>query len=422
MFHFHGAKIEWYARIHFAFGTQRPDMARINDPAVVPAEGTVSYLVPMSAPVRTAFLLCCCLLLGGCTVGRFFVYNFADTRDHKKFPSRPLAASEQPFHYAVADPERGPKTITVGDKETPFDAYLEDHATVAFLIIHRDTIRYERYFKGYDPSRIHTSFSMAKSVMSILIGCAISDGFIASVDQPVTDFVPELKKNGFDAVLLEHVLQMTSGLDFNESYVNPFGTAARYYYGRRMYRYMERMKLKRPPGERFEYVSGNSQLLGLILERALRAKGDQRTITQYLHDRIWSPVGMEHPSSWSIDRKEGGIEKTFCCLNAPARDFAKLGSLYLHNGNWRGQQLVPAAWVERSTAVDTTNGSAARYQYQWWLPSQEGDFMAQGILGQFIYVDPARDLVIVRLGKKYGGVPWPQVFRSVAKVYGPDRE
>lgn len=368
-------------------------------------------------PTRISVLFACCLLLSGCTVGRFFVYNFADTRDHRKFPSRALQPAAKTYAYATSKEEKGPKSITIGDKESAFDTFLADHATVAFLIIHRDTIVYERYFKGYDPSRIHTSFSMAKSVMSMLVGCAIEDGFITGVDRPVSDFVPELKKNGFDKVTIEHVLQMTSGLDFNESYVNPFGTAARYYYGRNLYRYMARMKLKRAPGERFEYVSGNSQLLGLILERALRAKGDQRTITEYLQQRIWTPLGMEYPASWSIDRKNGGIEKTFCCLNAPARDFAKLGSLYLHKGAWHDQQLVSSEWVAKSTAVDTSNGSAARYQYQWWLPSQEGDFMAQGILGQFVYVDPARDLVMVRLGRKYGGVAWPHVFRNVAKLY-----
>lgn len=357
------------------------------------------------------------LLFGGCSVGRFFVYNFADTQDHKKFPSRPLVPSPEPYHYAVAIPERAPKSIKVGEKEEVFDTFLEDHATVAFLIIHRDTIKYERYFQGYDPARIHTSFSMAKSVMSMLIGCAIDDGFITSVDQPVTDFIPQLRDNGFDKVTVEHVLQMTSGLDFEESYVNPFGTAARFYYGRRMYHYMERMELERAPGERFEYVSGNSQLLGFILERALSAKGDQRTVTQYLQDRLWTPLGMEHPSSWSIDRKNGGMEKTFCCINAPARDFAKLGSLYLHHGAWRDRQLLPSEWVAKSTAVDTSHGSAAHYQYQWWLPSEEGDFMAQGILGQFIYVDPAHELVIVRLGRKYGGVGWPGVFRALAKSY-----
>jgi CubicO group peptidase (beta-lactamase class C family) len=371
---------------------------------------------------RHLLLLCVVLLGTGCTVGRFFIYNFADTRDHKKFPSRSLPASGVPVPYAVADVEKGPRKITYADKEQPFDTFLGEHKTVAFLIIHRDTLKYERYFKGYDPAQVHTSFSMAKSVMSMLIGSAIADGFISNVQQPVTDFVPELKKNGFDKVTLEHVLQMTSGLKFSESYVNPFGSAAKYYYGRRLYQNMARMKLKREPGERFEYQSGNSQLLGLILERALRAKGDQRTITQYLSERLWSPLGMEYDATWSIDRKNDGIEKTFCCINAPALDFAKLGSLYLHKGNWNGQRLIPQEWVERSTRVDTSNGSSARYQYQWWLPSAEGDFMAQGILGQYVYVDPARELVMVRLGKQVGGVSWARIFRSVAELYVPDTE
>ncbi|HEY0976869.1 MAG TPA: serine hydrolase [Flavobacteriales bacterium] len=358
------------------------------------------------------------LLLSGCTVGRFFIYNFADTNDHRKFPARPLPASSTPFHYAVADQEKAPRTLKVGDKETGFDEFLEDHATVAFLVIRHDTVIYERYFKGYDASHIHTSFSMAKSVIGMLIGCAIHDGFIRDVQQPVADFVPEMKPKGWDKVTIEHVLQMTSGMDFSESYVNPFGTAAKFYYGRRLNKHTEKLGLKREPGMEFEYVSGNSQLLGLILERALRAKGDQRTVTQYCNDKLWQPLGMEYPSSWSIDRKEGGMEKTFCCINAPARDFAKLGSLYLHQGKWRDRQLVSAQWVETSTHADTTHGAASFYRYQFWLPSQEGDYMMQGILGQFVYVDPSRDLVMVRLGKKYGRVNWPQLFRSLAPLYG----
>lgn len=369
--------------------------------------------------MRLWLFLFAAVLLSGCTVGRFFIYNFADTKDHRKFPSRALPPAATPYHYAVAQQEKAPRTASTGNgKEQAFDTFLEDHATVAFLVIQRDTIVYERYFKGYDAARIHTSFSMAKSVIGTLIGCAIADGYIRDVQQPVTDFVPEMRPKGWDKVTIEHVLQMTSGMDFSESYVNPFATVAKFYYGRRLIRNTEKLGLKRAPGMRFEYVSGNSQLLGLILERALRARGDERTVTHYLYDKLWAPLGMEYASSWSIDRKKGGIEKTFCCINAPARDFAKLGSLYLHHGMWRGQQLVPAEWVARSTRVDTTNGSATNYQYQWWLPSPQGDYMAQGILGQFVYVDPARDLVIVRLGKNYGGVGWPALFRSMAGLYG----
>ena len=366
---------------------------------------------------QLASLTFCCILLSGCTVGRFFIYNFADTNDYRKFPSRELPASPVPFQYAETATEKGLKAGMKNGEDIPLEDFLEDHKTVAFLVIQRDTVVYEHYFKGYDPSRIHTSFSVAKSVISMLIGCAIEDGMITGVDQPVTDFIPELRENGFDKVTVEHLLQMTSGLKFNESYYNPFGDAANFYYGRRLYKSMARMKLKAAPGEHFEYQSGSSQLLGWVLERALRNAHDPRTITAYLNDKLWSPLGMEYPSTWSIDRKEGGIEKTFCCINAPARDFAKLGSLYLHKGEWRGKQLIPKAWVEQSTRVDTTNGSDWSYQYQWWLPSREGDFEAQGILGQYIYVDPAHDMVIVRLGTNHGNVDWTSVFLNLVKAY-----
>lgn len=367
--------------------------------------------------IPTSLGIAALLLLSGCTVGRFFLYNFPDARDYRKFPSRPLAApSAQP--YAVNTVAKAPRSVTVGGRDIGFEDYLQQNRTVAFLVVHHDTIVYEKYFKGYDAAHVHPSFSMAKSITSILIGCAVADGYIRDVHQPVTDLVPELKANGFDRVTIEHVLQMTAGLDLTESYTNPFGDDAQLYYGRRLYKRMAKLKLKRPPGKEWEYVSGDTQLLGLILERAIRSNGDTtRTITSYLQEKLWTPLGMEYPASWSIDRKQGGMEKTFCCVNAPARDFAKIGSLYLHKGRWNGQQLVPESWVAQSTAIDTTNGSARFYQYQWWIPSPEGDFMAQGILGQYIYVDPARDVVIVRLGMKEGHANWTELFRSMARVY-----
>ncbi len=364
--------------------------------------------------------LLCPLLLGSCVVGRFVVYNFADTNDHRKFPARPLPASPRPYPYAVAAAEKAPTSITADGVDMAFDHFLEKYRTVAFLVIQRDTIVYERYFKGYGADRRHTSFSMAKSVISMLVGCAIDDGLIKDVQQPVSDFIPELKDRGFDQVTVEHLLQMTSGLKFNESYSNPFGDAAKFYYGRRMYRYMAKMELEHRPGEHFDYQSGSSQLLGWVVERALRQHNDPRTVTEYANDKLWAPLGMEYAGSWSIDRKKNGIEKTFCCLNAPARDYAKLGSLYLHKGNWQGTQLVPRHWVEQSTRVDTANGSAWHYQYQWWLPSRNGDFMAQGILGQYIYVDPAKDLVIVRLGTKKGRVNWGKLLPALAEVWKVD--
>jgi CubicO group peptidase (beta-lactamase class C family) len=223
-----------------------------------------------------------------------------------------------------------------------------------------------------------------------------------------------MKKNGFEKVSIEHVLQMTSGIAFNESYWNPTGEAAKFYYGNELEKYTLNLKLKQQPGLSFDYVSGNTQLLGLLLQRALKTK----TITQYLNEKIWQPLGMEFAASWSLDKEQDGIEKTFCCLNARARDFAKIGTLMLHEGNWKGKQLIPKDWIKQSTKVDTTKGSAWYYQHQWWLTSTEGDYMAHGILGQYIYINPMKNIVIVRLGKNEGKVSWSDVFREIANGIG----
>ena len=349
------------------------------------------------------------ILLTSCQLGRFVFYNFADIKDHKKFQSRPLTAATSPFNFQITNKGKFPKELN----NIPFDKYLEDNKTVAFLIIKNDTIQYEKYFKGYDKESIVPSFSMAKSVTSILIGCAIDEGLIKSVDEPITSYIPELKKNGLDKVTIKHLLQMTSGIKFNESYVNPFGDAASFYYGLNLRKEIGKMKLKTEPGKKFEYVSANTQLLGLVLERSLKDK----TITSYLQEKIWTPLEMEYDASWSIDRKKNGLEKTFCCLNARARDFAKIGRLYKNKGNWNGKQIVSQKWVEESTKLDTSEGSANFYQYQWWLPTPNEDFMAEGILGQFVYVNPKKDLIIVRLGKNEGKADWWTIFTSLAKAY-----
>lgn len=359
--------------------------------------------------VRLLMLLAIVWLMASCKVGRFFIYNFADIKDYKKFPSRGLTAAPVPFRFYATEKGKFPKEVD----GKPFGKFLEDNKTVAFLIIRHDTIQYEQYFKGYSRECIVPSFSVAKSVTSILIGCAIDDGFIKSVEEPVTNYIPELRKRGFDKVTIAHLLQMTSGLRFNESYFNPFGDAASFYYGRRLRKQIARMKLKAEPGQRFEYTSGSTQLLGMVLERALK----QKTITGYLQEKIWDPLGMEYDASWSIDKKRDGIEKAFCCLNARAVDFAKIGRLYQNKGNWNGKQVVSAKWIEQSTKPDLSAGGSEHYRYQWWLPTPNEDFMAQGILGQFVYVHPAKNLVIVRLGKTEGKTDWWTVFTSLARAY-----
>lgn len=353
------------------------------------------------------------LSLHSCKYGRFIYYNYANITDHKIFPARTLNQATDPFIFLQASPMREPKLVHTGGKDQVFDAALKENHTVAFLIIQNDSIQYEKYFNKYDEESIVASFSMAKSVTSMLIGIAIDEGLIRSVDEPITNYIPELKDTGLDKVTIKHLLQMTSGIKFNESYSNPFGDAANYYYGTNLRKALRKLKLERQPGEKFVYTSGQTQVLGLVLERALK----NRTVTSYLEEKIWLPLGMEYDASWSLDREKDGLEKTFCCLNARARDFAKLGRLYLQKGNWEGKQIVSKKWVEESTKYDNSDGSYWGYQYQWWIPTKEGDFFANGILGQYIYVNPSKNLIIVRLGKKKGKIDWPKFLLDVAKGF-----
>ena len=368
----------------------------------------------MKQLLQIAFLLTASsFLMSSCVVGKFVFYNFSDIRDHKKFPNRSVAKGSTTFLFPEAAKGKVPRSVTYKGKELPFEDYLKRSNTVAFLIIQNDSIQYEQYFRGYDKASVVPSFSMAKSFTSILIGCAIDDGLIKSVQEPITNYVPELKKNGLDNVTIEHLLQMTSGIRFKESYYNPFSGAANYYYGRHLRKKLGHMHLQQAPGRSFKYISGGSQLLGLVLERALKGK----TISAYLSEKVWQPLEMEYDASWSIDQKKNGMEKTFCCVNTVARDYAKIGRLYLNDGNWNGRQIVSKNWVKTSTSVDTSKGSAWYYQYQWWLPSKSGDFLAQGHLGQYIYVNPAKKLIMVRLGKNEGNVDWWMVFTSLAGGY-----
>ncbi len=361
---------------------------------------------------KLIFVLLLVIGIFSCKVTRFIIYNFAGITDHKKFPARELKKADHthPFYTAAYSPLE--KVKNAKKEEVSVDAFLASSKTVAFLVIKSDSIVYEKYYQGYHETSIVPSFSMAKSVTSILIGCAIDDGLIKSVDEPMVNYIPELKKNGLEKVTIKHLLQMTSGIAFNESYTNPFGDAASIYYGTDLHKTLSKLTLQDEPGTKFHYKSGDTQFLGWVLERALKDK----PITQYLQEKIWTPLGMEFDASWSLDKKNG-TEKTFCCLNARARDFAKIGRLYLNKGNWNGQQIVSKKWVEESTKIDLTAGSPWYYQYQWWMANKKGDYGAHGILGQYVYVCPAKNIIIVRLGKKEGEEDWWKFFAEIAERY-----
>jgi CubicO group peptidase (beta-lactamase class C family) len=330
--------------------------------------------------------------------------------DNQKFPSNNLAASINSYYFPVSkslvniDPS---KFSSPGSGS--FENYLKQRNTVAMVIIRNDTLIYESYFDGVDKDSAILSFSISKSFTSALIGSAISDGIIKSVNEPITNYLPEMKKNNFEKVTIKHLLQMTSGIKFREDQGSPFHEDAKFYYGNNLTKMSLNLKLIREPGMKFEYASGNTQLLGLILSRTLKGK----SISQYLQEKIWNPLGMESNAMWNKDRKNG-MEKMACCLSATARDFAKFGNLYLHDGKFADRQIIPRDWVKQSITADTTAGGAKYYKFQWWLASNSNEFLAEGIINQFIYVNPEKKMVIVKLSKGYGVYNKWNFFRDIA--------
>ncbi len=304
-----------------------------------------------------------------------------------------------------------PEKFNSDNQWTSFDKFLEDNETVAFLVVKNDTMIYENYFEGYTGSSIIPSFSVSKSFVSALVGIAIDEGYIYSTNQSITFFLKELKSPEFDKITIEDLLNMRSGIDFNEGYNTPFADMAKYYYGTDLQKYITQLKVKENPDLNYDYISVNALLLSLIVERATNTK-----INKYLEQKIWQPVGMESDGSWSIDSEKNQTIKAFCCINAVARDFARFGRLYLKKGNWQGKQIIHEKWVTRSTSIinDSRDSQGYPYTYQWRV-LENGAFFAKGILGQYIFVYPDKNLVFVRMGTDYANIDWADFCLELAE-------
>ena len=359
--------------------------------------------------MRLSILLACCILITSCHVGKYVVYNFADIDDYKKFHDRTLEKSEKPFYFFDGRQQSislNMEKYGVQSKED-LNRINAEHKTVAFLIIRNDTLLYDWYADKYDRSTTLTSFSMAKSYVSTLIGIAIDEGYIKSVKEPITNYITDFRNPGFEIITIEHVLNMRTGIFYKENYYSPFGNVAIGYYGRNLDRHLQKIKVKEDPDKRFDYISIATQILGVILEKATG-----KTLSQYCEEKLWMKLGTEYDATWSLDRKEGR-EKAFCCLNAKAIDYAKIGRLYFNGGNWDGEQVVSENWVNASTKK-SSDSKDMFYAYQWWhYPKYDGelagknvDFYMQGHMGQYVYMSPEKNIILVRLGKGRAGVNW----------------
>ena len=279
-------------------------------------------------------------------------------------------------------------------------SYHEQNESVSFIVIHRDSLLHEQYWDGFHEKSKSNSFSMAKSIVSLLVGIAIDEGKLESVDRPVYFYLPQYRDGEGEKLTIKHLLTMSSGIDFDEHYINPFAFPARANYGDDLELLLTNYQVTEEPGVFYEYKSGNTQILAMLVSGTMK-----RPLSHIASEYVWSKIGAEHFALWSLD-SEDGIEKAFCCINATARDFARIGKLYKDFGKWNGEQIVDSAFVVASISPAGTlnkDGSINNiYGYQWWLGEHLGldFFFMRGIKGQYVLVVPEKDLIVVRMGKK----------------------
>jgi CubicO group peptidase (beta-lactamase class C family) len=362
---------------------------------------------------------------------RSIIWGDSDIKDYERFPFRtienappilqfsnlefPDTNNANPFSSSILLDNIIPNTEGgIEDGKIYFDKFLASTGTTAFIVTMDDKIVYEKYFNGYQSDSIGTSFSIAKSITSALIGIAIDEGLIASIDDPITKYIPELKEKDsrFDDITIKNLLTMSSGLRYVEEGL-PWSDDTKTYYDTDLRSLALSSKIEEAPGKRFHYNNYNPLLLGMILERAT-----YKPVSQYLEDKIWKPLGMDAPASWSLDSDASGFEKMESGINARAIDFAKIGRLFLNNGNWNGNQIISEKWVNESTRPDTATDPVPFYQYMWWVDPLSADgthynFYAVGNYGQFIYVIPEKNIVIVRHGYKSEYDDWTDMFKQL---------
>jgi CubicO group peptidase (beta-lactamase class C family) len=354
---------------------------------------------------------------GTSLVARGIMWGDTDVDDWQRFPPRVVHASPEPVIFEAANP------VWLDDlkiDEKPLVAYLEETHTTAFIILHGDELLYEGYFNGSSREATQTSVSVAKSFASTLVAIAIEEGYIASLDDPVTTYIPELLEQDtrFGNITLRHLLTMSSGIGYHRN-SNPLHDGTKTYYAPDLRALALESRIEEPPGTRFLYNDYNPLLIGMVLERATNM-----SVSEYLETRLWQPMGAEADGSWSLDSDRSGFEKMNTGVNGRAIDFAKLGWLFLHGGKAGDRQVVPQAWVEqvaRATDAIYTARADHAYYYQnyWWLDVENDAYYAEGNLCQFIYVYPAADLVLVRHGRDCGGTYWTGLLGEIAQWLEP---
>jgi CubicO group peptidase (beta-lactamase class C family) len=335
-------------------------------------------------------------------------------RTQLNFPKRVVKAAETPVAFTYfADSTIGNKQWDERSfKEKTLSEIAEKTNTTALLISRNDSILFRWYDEDVSADSLLATFSLAKSMTSALVGIAIDEGFIKSIDEPVTNYLPDLPVSPDDTLRISHLLEMMSGYHSGEGKI---------FYSKNHLTTLRKLKIKSAPGEQFEYWSIVTQILGEVLTKAI----SPLSIAEYLEEKIWQPAGMASNLNWRLDQKNG-TEKAFCCMEIMPEDLLRFGYLYLNNGFMNGQQLVPQQWVKQSTQLQSIspNGMGSTgmgYGYLFWLPTKEDHlFMARGYHGQYLLVNRKTKMMVVRMGtnrKKMGFFGWDDFLIKLISDY-----
>jgi CubicO group peptidase (beta-lactamase class C family) len=387
-----------------------------------------SIIVKTLLVISTALLTSCAMLRGYMKEGM----NGPDIFSFETCEYDTIAKGGQSFTFPVAKKQAEwvdtlhfynypPNCVNM----TFTEAVAPKSKTQGVLIIHNDSIVYERYWGDFSAERMATIFSVSKSITSLLCGIAVDDGYIESIDDPVTKYLPELKGRDprWERLTIRHLLDMRSGLDFEEDYnfsvkdMKNLNAMARLNYGHNLMKQIRNMKFRREPGTEEHYDSMTSAILGVVIERA-----SGKRYADYLSEKVWQPLQMESVAFVNIDSRKHDVAHAFGGITLIIKDLAKIGRLYLNKGMWEGQRIVSEEWIIQSTKYDLRNNG---YHFNWYNLSYNGfpkakypGYFALGLYGQVLYVNPYKNLIIVRIGNGNRGCAYlPALFEKLSNVW-----
>jgi CubicO group peptidase (beta-lactamase class C family) len=371
----------------------------------------------LSGPLAAALPVLAALLVIGCQTAPVravrrveFVRTLFRDRDHVAdfrnmkayFPVARVPKAARPSALTPGPEADLPASFDFRGTRIDTASFLASTDTTGLIVVKDDKIVFEQYFRGDDAHTRTIAWSVSKAFVSALVGIAVSEGRIRSINDPITQYVPELAGSGYDGVRIKDVLQMSSGARWNEDYSNPHSDVVRFGHavalGQSLNAFAKTLPREHAPGTYLRYNSMDTQVLSMVLRSATGM-----SLADYLSTRLWQPLGMQDDAYFLTDR--AGVEFAAGGLNATLRDYARLGLLYAHHGNWNGVQIVPSEWVRASITPDAPQLMPGRrassteiwgYGYHWWIPDLQGDYVAVGIFNQFVYVNPQERLVIVK--------------------------